>query len=252
MEVDNNASESNIIVEDNPSVQQDHNHPIVNALLNINQMKYFKNEAACSGSVHNCARHEDAISKQLLAHGFTRYNLEKQTNSNLKKWESEPELLSYIPSNVFIEQPFGTHNNPDFLVKINNKLFIAIEAKSCKGSTPVFNSCIPKSSYIYIFCSEKYNKTTMFLGCSVITEIQRQLIEQHIEEARKRDEELNKKLNEVDVLGRGISYYTRPMIQQKGGKEKNYFTHESKIKTEEEVICYLKKKLIESTISYQI
>ena len=250
MEIDNNVVDSNIIVEDNPTVSQKYNHPIINALHNINQMKYFKNEAACSGSVHNCARHEDAIAKQLEIHGFTRYNLDKQINSDLRKWETEPELLSYIPDNIFIEQPFGTHDNPDFLVKINNKLFIAIEAKSCKGSTPVFNSCIPKSSYIYIFCSEKYNKTTMFLGCSVITQIQRQLIEHHIEEARKRDEELNEKLKELDVLGRGISYYTRPMIQQKGSKEKtNYFTHESKIKTEEEVICYLEKKLIESTIS---
>lgn len=227
------------------------NHPIINALHGINQMKYFKNEAARSGSVHNCARHEDAISKQLEINGFTRCNISVKSNSNLRKWETEPELLNYIPNNVFIEQPFGTHDNPDFLIKINNKLFIAIEAKSCKGQSPVFNSCIPKSNYIYIFCSEKYDKTTMFLGSSILSEIQRQMIEKHIEEARKKDEELNKKLLELDVLSRGISYYTRPMIQQSGSKEKtNYFTHESRIKTEEEVLDYLKKKLIENNISY--
>ena len=33
-----------------PVVSQESNHPIINALHNINQMKYFKNEAACSHS----------------------------------------------------------------------------------------------------------------------------------------------------------------------------------------------------------
>ena len=39
---------------------------------------------------------------------------------------------------------------------------IDIECKSCKKAHPVYNGGLPKPGVIYIFCSERYNKTTIF------------------------------------------------------------------------------------------
>lgn len=224
---------------------------ITKVIYDMLKMKYFKNEPVYSGNSLNYARHEEAIKQKLINNGFINYNANTKSEKNLRQWETNPKILSHIPINSFIEQPFGTNGNPDFLVKINDNLIIAIEAKSCKLYTPVFNSCIPKSNYIYVFCSEKYNQTTIFMGYSVLDDTRIQILEEHIAEARKKDEELNKKLLEYDSSHRGFSYYTRPMIKQSGTSDKtNYFTHKFRESVEQEVFNFLDKKIIESKINY--
>ena len=105
-----------------------------------------------------------------------------------------------------------------------------------------------KNDYIYAFCSKKTNETTIFKGSSVITREQQRLIDQHIEEARLRDKELNDKLKELDVNHRGIQYYTRPMIIQGGGASyTNYFQHENRKETEEKVFQFVD---LSSFVSY--
>ena len=226
-------------------------HAITKVMHDILEMKYYKNEPVYSGTSHYCAGHEDAIKQKLINNGFIKYTANTKSEPNLRQWETNPRILSHIPINSFIEQPFGTNGNPDFLVKINDNLIIAIEAKSCQLYTPVFNSCIPKSNYIYVFCSGKYNQTTIFMGYSVLDDFTIQLLEEHIAEARKKDEELNKKLLEYDSSHRGFSYYTRPMIQQSGTSDKtNYFTHKCRGSVEQEVFNFLDKKIIESNVNY--
>jgi hypothetical protein len=203
-------------------------------LEDILKMPYFKNYAACSGKVHNVAKHEDAVEDIFLSHGLN--HLQK---GGIKQQQRDAWLKgadhSDVPNDTFMSQPCGTHNSPDFIVKTNNKLFF-LECKSAsKGTTaPMYNSGIPKEEYIYVFCAEKYNKTTIFMGRDVLPSKEEQLIQRHIAEARKRDEILNALLENNH---HGISYYTRPMICHKGGHGKtNYFTHNKRQPLERSVL----------------
>ena len=95
---------------------------------------------------------------------------------------------------------------------------------------------------MYVFCAKKTNQTTIFKGSSVITLEQQRLIDERIIDARKRDEELNIKLADIDPNHRGISYYTRPMIIQSGGASyTNYFTHKQRQIAENHALDWLKK-----------
>ena len=215
------------------------------AVQQMLSLPFYKNEAAASGAVHNTARHEDALAQVLEENGFLRYPLASKLNRNdTLKWIHQPELSKDIPDGTFIEQPFGTHNAPDFIVKVNNNFVLFMEAKSSATSLhPTYNSGGVKQDLLYVFCAKKPNQTTIFKGDSVITLEQQRLIDAHIIDARKRDEELNRKLKDIDPNHRGISYYTRPMIIQSGGASyTNYFTHELRQQAETHALDWLKKK----------
>ena len=218
---------------------------LVSAVQQILSLPFYKNEAAASGAVHNTARHEDAIASVLEKNGFIRYPLASKLNRReTLKWIHQPQLSKNIPNGTFIEQPFGTHNAPDFIVKFSNNFVLFMEAKSSATALhPTYNSGGVKPDLLYVFCAKKINQTTIFRGSSIITLEQQRLIDEHIIEARKRDEELNSKLKEIDPNHRGISYYTRPMIIQSGGASyTNYFTHEQRQQAEHDALDWLKKK----------
>jgi hypothetical protein len=218
---------------------------LIAAVQQILSLPFYKNEAAASGAVHNTARHEDAIASVLEENGFIRYPLASKLNRReTLKWIHQPQLSKNIPNGIFIEQPFGTHNAPDFIVKFSNNFVLFMEAKSSATSLhPTYNSGGVKQDLLYVFCAKKPNQTTIFKGDSVITLEQQRLIDAHIIDARKRDEELNRKLKDIDPNHRGISYYTRPMIIQSGGASyTNYFTHEQRQQAETHAIDWLKKK----------
>ena len=65
--------------------------------------------------------------------------------------------------------------------------------------------------------------------------------EEVVIEARKRDEKLKRKRKDIDPNHRGISYYTRPMIIQSGGKSKcDYFSHKDRKQTEQDALNWVK------------
>ena len=96
----------------------------------------------------------------------------------------------------------------------------------------MYNSGVPKAEYIYVLCSEKYNETTIYMGGDVLPSKEEQMIQRHIAEARKRDEDINTQLKN----NHGIEYYTRPMITHKGSN-KNYFTHSKRSTLEANVLA---------------
>jgi len=198
-------------------------------LKDVLTMPYFKNCAAQSGAVHNIANHENAVEDKLRKHGYVFFQEGGIEQSQRNAWLDGGDH-STIPDDCFISQPCGTHNSPDFIVKSQGKLYF-IECKSVKGWTPMYNSGVPKDKYIYILCSEKYNETTIYFGGDVLPTKEEQLIQEHIAEARKRDEEFNKKFGNTY----GISYYTRPMIQHKG-PNKDYFKHSMRKQIEQKVL----------------
>lgn len=222
---------------------------IIKVFKQIIKLPYYKNYSAESGAFHNIAKHEDAISNVLIENNFTLIPTPKKLNrKETLKWINQPELSTSMPVGTFYSQPFNKNASPDFIIKVCEKLVLFLEAKSSSRQTyPMYNSGGINPDFIYVFCSNipNENQTTIYKGDSIINMEQLRLIQEHIEKQREFDKEVNRKLNELDPNNRGITYYTRPMIIQSGGKRKtNYFTHEHRIKCEKKVFEWLEDKLL--------
>jgi hypothetical protein len=232
----------------------DKNKQLMIQLLNaIKSMPYFKNYAAASGAVHNIASHEKAVEILMTDHGLTEWKpIEKPNSETIWNWintsyqntiQENPTIMfeTLMPNYSYLSQPCGTHDSPDFIIKLDNFIFIGIECKSVdKGYTPMYNSGGIKQPLIYVFCSKKTNSTTIYCGKDIMTLTQQQLLDELIEKQRVIEKEYNEKLRECDVNHRGISYYTRPMIQQSGGAEyTNYFSHRNREKCEQNVFEFV-------------
>ena len=229
---------------------------IINEIL---EMPYHKNYSAVSGAVHNIAKHEDAIEDVFFNHKLSKTEMPKITIPTGKFFKVGPKKglpktrimsrkeirdrwlkdidMEYIPDNSYISQPCGTHDSPDFIVKMKGKIYM-LECKSAKGATPVFNSAYPKRNYIYAFTSEKYNATTVFLGQEIVSTKAAELYDArqqaHTEVDKKHDRILLE--SGADVNNRGLNYYNREMYGQEGAKEKtDYFTHKRRSVAENEV-----------------
>ena len=211
----------------------------------IKKMPYYRNYAAASGAVHNSSKHEDALKDMLIKHGFKDFPKPKGiTKEIIWSWINNPSLAS-MTSMTFISQPCGTHDNPDFIVKIEGNVVFGLECKSSDQTKfPMYNSGGLTQNYVYVYCSAATNQTTIYVGKDIVTLEQQKLIDEHIENSRKLDELLNKKLSLLDTNHRGVCYYSRPMICQHGGSEyTDYFNHEKRIECEENVIKFIETML---------
>ena len=210
------------------------------------KMPYHRNYAAVSGKVHNFPNHESAVEDVFIKSGFTNANLPNRkgkkspiSQNDRDRAMSDPNELLGIPNNSFIDQPCGTHASPDFIVNHNSKLYF-VECKSSKSSQPTYNSGLPNKGYVYIFTSEKTNKTTVYMGDDIVNSAQRNMIENALDKISPILEDLNKNLKSKDSNRRGIDFYLRAMYNQKGNAEKtNYFDHENREHCEERVLRYV-------------
>lgn len=140
--------------------------------------------------------------------------------------------------NLYYEyQPNGTQNSPDFRVNFGGKIY-DIECKSSKQAYPTYNGGLPKERVIYIFCSGKYNQTTIFFADDVVKTSKRELFACLIEE-------LNVILRKYQALpewqddDRGFNFYIRNMFTQSGGWTRtNYFKHADRQLCESNVLNY--------------
>lgn len=200
----------------------------------ILELPYYKNCSAQSGNVHNVANHEEAIENILKESDLEKQEIKisiKERDKLLSGGENKNIL-----NNSYILQPCGLHQSPDFIVKKENKLYF-LECKSCKTSRPLYNSGIPKEEYIYIFCSEQYNATTVFLGSDLIEPEGVKLIKKHIAQQRENTKKFNEKIKNMSA--HGISFYDRPMIIHSKLHSNiciDYFKNENRKRMEENVI----------------
>ena len=233
-------------------VRMEETKQIANKIMKeIQNLPYYKNHAAASGAVHNFAQHEDAVAAVFNSNGLVHWvpkTNEKPSSEKVWSWmdysikneKPEIQLVTQMPDYSYISQPCGTHDSPDFLVKLNKNIFLGIECKSADGYFPMYNSGGIKQNLIYVFCSKKVNATTIYVGKDVLSIEQQKLIDELISKQRLLEKEYNEKLKAIDVHHRGVSYYTRPMIQQSGGAEfTNYFTHTEREQCEQNVYSFI-------------
>jgi len=207
----------------------------------LTQMPYYRNYEARTGLVHNITSQEDSVKDILLSENLTQFET-KQPQKVIYEWLNNPELSLIMPVNSYIPQPCGQQQSPDFIVKFIDGRILAIECKSSSSTIPLYNSGGIKQNYFYVFSSKDQNKTVTYMGSDIINDIQQKLIDDHIKDARERDEILNKKLKEYDTNNRGVCYYTRPMIGQSGGHiYTNYFTHKNKEINGKSIINFMSK-----------
>ena len=235
-------------------------------MKDILKMPYYKNYAAASGAVHNITKHEDAVENILIKHGlnfckmkdikiskptgeFYKKNgkgfskgdskMKELTSTEKRNYWMEGEDLDFLPDNTYMSQPCGTHDSPDFIIKVDGRAYF-IECKSSKQPQPTFNSGLPKKGYIYIFSSAKTNSTTLFRGEDIVTDMQRKMIEESQSEIRQAINALNTKLKRYDHNKRGVELYHRPMWNQCGGADlTNYFEHFNRKSCERGVLKYV-------------
>lgn len=222
-----------------------------NIFTSILNMPYYKTYAATSGAFHNIANHEDAIANVLNANQLTIWlpktkiacnDIWNWINTSISNINNEDiqSISSIMPNNTYMRQPCGPNSSPDFIIKFADNIIIPLECKSADGYYPVYNSGGIKKNIIYAFCSKKTNSTTLYCGKDIITIAQQELIDELIIKQRELEEKYNELLKANDINKRGISYYTRPMIVQKGGSElTNYFTHSQKNICEQKVFQFI-------------
>jgi len=207
----------------------------------IKKMPYYRNYAATSGAVHNTSKHEDAIKDIFIKNGINEFQKPKGiTKEIIWSWINNPSLAS-MPPMTFISQPCGTHDNPDYIVKLEENVVFGLECKSSDQTKyPMYNSGGLTQNYIYVYCCAATNQTTIYVGKDIVTLEQQKLIDEHIEISRKQDQILNQRLKLLDTNHRGVCYYSRPMICQSGGAEfTDYFNHEKRVQCEENVIKFV-------------
>lgn len=211
-----------------------------NITADLLSMPYYKNFASASGAVKNITNHEHAVRVVLEKNGLvaTDIHMNKVTVSD---WLNNPENASIMPAMSFVSQPCGTQGNPDFLVKLENGIVFALECKSSsKAYFPMYNSGSIKQNTVYVFCSSKTNKTTIYVGRDIMTVAQQNLISELIQKQKVLEKEYNEKLKAIDIRHRGVNYGTRPAIKQAGDKSyTNYFTHSDREMCEKNVDSFI-------------
>ena len=143
----------------------------------------------------------------------------------------------------YISQPNGIQNSPDFRIWYGAPSWenhIDVECKSSKQAKPMYNGGLPKLGVFYVFSSQKYDSTTIYLADDIIADKKRELYSQYLIE---QDELLQKFRNLEDWKDvRGFDFYNRAMYTQSGGADKtDYFQHFDRARCEHNVLDIMEK-----------
>ena len=186
---------------------------IIEVVRDLKAMGYHKNDAASGGKDYN--KHEDAVEEILKSRGFALSEKTKVSQRNRDEIleHAGKDIHNLMADGEYIPQPCGTHNSPDFMVKEAGVIHM-LECKSVKGKSksPVYNSGVPKSGFIYIFSAEREGKTTLFLGDDVCGPETKKVICDTKEEIDRILALANKKMGATPDNRAGLTYYDRKML----------------------------------------
>lgn len=139
---------------------------------------------------------------------------------------------------LYVHQPNGPQQSPDFRVFLTKNKAVEIECKSSSQVYPLYNCGLPKEDVVYIFSSSKYNQTTIFFGRDVVNDKKRKLYSNLIEDLNSVLKIYQLDDNWLDD-SRGFDFYIRNMYTQSGkGIKTDYFKHVERLKCEQNVLNY--------------
>jgi hypothetical protein len=187
--------------------------------------------------VTDTSKHESIVESLLQKNGFTRTEQKiKKTNIVYNKIDNK----CIIPNNHYIKQPFGTQQNPDFIIKHGDRLF-AIECKSSKSNFPLYNSGGIHPEYFYIFTrSQKPNTksdTTFYQGSDIYSQTMYSIDVEYYAKIKEITDEYNKRLI---IKDNKVNYYHYPRDMVNTGI--NYFSHPERSTWEKNVLLSIINK----------
>ena len=209
-----------------------------NIIRDFLKMPYYQNYAACSGKVHNVAKHEDAVEDILIQNGLTE-EPRRMTKVQRNAW-LDGESADDLPNNTYISQPCGTHNSPDFIIKLAGQLYF-VECKSTRlTASPVYNSGLPTPKYIYVFSSKKHDETTVYLGRDVVEPQVYKMLEEANQKIKEICNGVSAEVRAMSSNGHGVGIYARPMYNHAGTKDKtDYFQNPRRRELEQNVLDFV-------------
>jgi hypothetical protein len=222
-----------------------------NAITLVLSMPYFRNDAV--RSAENVKGHEEMVARQFSKAGFSEYDCSADFRKKgrtpfktLKEWartkdETNLRIIARdMPLGSYALQPAGTQSYPDILVRDFNDKFHAIECKSSKGGNIMWNDSLPFPNGIYVFSSQKYDSTTVFMGRDVITCEELELRAEMTKKLKLLVDEYETMSRRIDKFSRGWKFNFRQQNFQSSPKERrDYFLHADRESCEKKVLEYV-------------
>jgi hypothetical protein len=107
------------------------------------------------------------------------------SNEKNRGHEKQIENILIKHDLFFDSHPNGPQKSPDFRIHLSKSKFLDIELKSSKKSYSMDNGGLPQKDIVYIFCSGKYNETTIFFGQDILTDHKRQMYYDLVKELKE-------------------------------------------------------------------
>lgn len=201
---------------------------------------FFKNLKKISALGENGKAFENKICLLLTDRGFVRKDfrtndindplclkIELEKKKEIKKAILDKEYVNLIKNNsseklIYIYQPFGSQNFPDFLI-FTDHWILPLEVKfsardlgnfNPESSKPKWNSNIPKSNSLYIYGAAKSNSITFFKGSDFLGMNTRSLLIDYFKDIDKMTKELKETLKENIFLDNSNPFGLSPYIRK--------------------------------------
>jgi len=159
---------------------------------------------------------EDFVKKRLISLGYNDVPSEekdkyKKVLTNIRKNYINHRSISNDDNTesekLLIQQPYGSQAPPDILlidITPDQIYFQPIEIKTGK-KVATWNNNYPKDDWIYIFSGKE--GVTYFRGKSLISEEEKQILEEHKMARKKLNEEHNKQLRAINARWKLVDYF---------------------------------------------
>ncbi len=178
---------------------------------------------------------EDIFEDKCKELGFTRklkdsikdkYEQEFQTIKKLihDNYDTKPisNILNHDKSmvDIFVWQPFGTQDYPDFMI-FTKKYIIPVEIKysSDTATSPMWNGNLPKANGIYVFGNNKKQDIVLFKGIDMLPNDERKKLIGFWDEVREKYQS-HKQITKQEIKENklkfeyGFDVYIRKTFQQ--------------------------------------
>lgn len=162
---------------------------------------------------------EDGIMKHMRTNlTFTRITVKDVPGiNNLKSTildYSNPNFIDNTTGleDMFIFQPFGSQQYPDFLV-FEKKYILPVEAKfSKKGTRPMWNSGLPRSNGLYVYGAREHEKIVVFCGADIVSLDESIRLHNFFSKLKKLENEFNQEYMSNQEYG--FVVYSRKAFEQ--------------------------------------
>jgi hypothetical protein len=155
-------------------------------------------------------KHEKLVKKVFKSFGMTKTD-DVEAIKILKYENNINKVVNELVGKfIFIEQPFGSQNSPDFIVCMSG-FILWIECKSGKNKI-TWNSGYPRKEILYVFSCKKKNTTTVFLGS--LTELweKNPNFDERYDNFDRKKKESSKKEFSDEFQTENFSFYPRRML----------------------------------------